>query len=119
MTQMGINTEPIFLGERVIRALFYAAVRNPGDPQSIIGTFTLLPGEENIVLDAIKGDKGEKGDPAPFWRPQWDSTIALVADLPRNLDEYDEGKAWYIDGYWHLWDGNGWRIILGAIPGPP
>lgn len=118
-TAMGINTEPIFLGERVIRALFYAAVRNPGDPQAIIGTFTLLPGEENIVLDAIKGDKGEKGDPSPYWRPQWDSTIALVSDLPMSLDDADEGKAWYIDGYWHIWDGNGWRILLGAIPGPP
>lgn len=111
--------EPIFLGERVVRVLFYAAVRNPGDPQTIIGTFTLMPGEDNIVLDAIKGDKGDKGDPAPFWRPQWGSTIALIADLPKTLGDNDAGMAWYIDGYWHIWDGNGWRVILGAIPGPP
>jgi hypothetical protein len=111
--------EPIFLGERVVRVLFYAAVRNPGDPQTIIGTFTLMPGEDNIVLDAIKGDKGDKGDPAPFWRPQWGSTIALVSDLPKTLGDDDAGMGWYIDGYWHLWDGNGWRIVLGAIPGPP
>lgn len=119
MTSSMIPTEPIYVGERFLRILFYIAPRNPGDPQTIIGTFTLMPGEDNIVLDAIKGDKGDKGDPSPFWRPQWDSTITLVSDLPNDLDAFDEGRAWYIDGYWHIWDGNGWRIILGAIPGPP
>lgn len=119
MTSSVIPTEPMFLGERVVRVLFYAAVRNPGDPQTIIGTFTLMPGEDNIVLDAIKGDKGDRGDPAPFWRPQWGSTISNVIDLPDTLDDNDAGMAWYIGGYWHIWDGNGWRIILGAIPGPP
>lgn len=118
MTSM-IHTEPIFLGERVIRTLFYAAPRNPGDPMTIIGTFTLMPGEDNIVLDAIKGDKGDRGDPAPFWRPQWNSTINLVGDLPDNLGAADAGKAWYISGYWHIWTGTSWKIILGAIPGPP
>lgn len=75
-------TEPIFVGERFIRMLFYIAPRNPGDPQTIVGTFTLMPGEDNIVLDAIKGDKGDKGDPSPFWRPEWNSTVSRVEDLP-------------------------------------
>ncbi|WP_100454698.1 hypothetical protein [Mycobacteroides abscessus] len=119
MTSALIPTEPIFLGERVIRTLFYAVPRNPGDPQTIIGTFTLMPGEDNIVLDAIKGEKGDRGDMSPFWRPQWGSTINLPVDLPDDLGDADAGMAWYIAGYWHVWDGNGWRIILGAIPGPP
>lgn len=114
-----IPTEPLFVGERFIRVLFYIAPRNPGDPQTIVGTLTLMPGEENIVLDAIKGDKGDKGDPAPFWRPEWNSTITLVGDLPDDLDDADAGRAWYISGYWHLWTGEGWKVILGAIPGPP
>ena len=119
-----IPTEPLFVGERFIRVLFYIAPRNPGDPQTIVGTFTLMPGEDNIVLDAIKGDKGEKGDPAPFWRPEWNSTITQVGDLPPTmgpgrLTTADAGRAWYIDGYWHIWTGTGYRVILGAIPGPP
>lgn len=119
-----IPTEPLFVGERFIRVLFYIAPRNPGDPQTIVGTFTLMPGEDNIVLDAIKGDKGDKGDPAPFWRPEWNSTITLVGDLPPGngpgaLGVGDAGRAWYIDGYWHIWTGTGYRTLLGAIPGPP
>jgi hypothetical protein len=121
-----IPTEPLFVGERFIRVLFYIAPRNPGDPQTIIGTLTLMPGEENIVLDAIKGDKGDKGDPAPFWRPEWNSTITSVNDLPptsgndpARLTADDAGRAWYIDGFWHIWTGEGWRVLLGAIPGPP
>ncbi|MCG5431246.1 hypothetical protein LV457_02940 [Mycobacterium sp. MYCO198283] len=119
-----IPTEPLFVGERFVRLLFYIAPRNPGDPQTIVGTLTLMPGEDNIVLDAIKGDKGDKGDPAPFWRPEWNSTITLVADLPPSsgpnaLTSSDAGRAWYIDGYWHIWTGTGYRVLLGAIPGPP
>ncbi|WP_234785302.1 hypothetical protein [Mycolicibacterium mucogenicum] len=117
-------TEPIFVGERFIRMLFYIAPRNPGDPQTIVGTFTLMPGEDNIVLDAIKGDKGDKGDPSPFWRPEWNSTVSRVEDLPPAsgpgaLGPGDAGRAWYIDGYWHIWTGTGYRVIIGAIPGPP
>lgn len=118
-----IPTEPLFVGERFIRVLFYIAPRNPGDPQTIVGTFTLMPGEDNIVLDAIKGEKGDKGDPAPFWRPEWNSTISNKADLPPSngpgkLTAADAGRAWYIDGYWNIWTGTGYREILGAIPGP-
>lgn len=119
-----IPTEPLFLGERFVRLLFYIAPRNPGDPQYIVGTITLMPGEENIVLDAIKGDKGDKGDTAPFWRPEWNSTISDPADLPPaapaagGLTAADAGRAWYIAGYWHIWTGEGWRVLLGAIPGP-
>ncbi|ORA24946.1 hypothetical protein BST13_33470 [Mycobacterium aquaticum] len=119
-----IPTEPLFVGERFIRVLFYIAPRNPGDPQTIVGTFTLMPGEDNIVLDAIKGDKGDKGDPAPFWRPEWNSTITSDVDLPPAsgpgaLGPADAGRAWYIAGYWHIWTGTGYRVLLGAIPGPP
>ena len=83
---------------------------------------TLMPGEDNIVLDAIKGDKGDKGDPAPFWRPEWNSTVTTVGDLPPAsgpgaLGPGDAGRAWYIDGYWHIWTGTGYRVILGAIGG--
>lgn len=122
-----IPTEPLFLGERFVRLLFYIAPRNPGDPQYIVGTLTLMPGEENIVLDAIKGDKGDKGDPSPFWRPEWNSTITDPADLPGGttgtgpgaLTAADAGRAWYISGYWHIWTGEDWRVLLGSIIGPP
>ncbi|WP_431231537.1 hypothetical protein ACQ856_18415 [Mycolicibacterium psychrotolerans] len=117
---MTIPTEPLFIGSRYVQIKFYAAPRNPGDPATIVGTLTLMPDENVLVLDALKGDKGDKGEPAPFWRPEWDSTITNPADLQElQLGDDDAGRAWYISGYWHVWTGDDWMPFLGAIPGPP
>jgi hypothetical protein len=116
---MTISTEPIFAGSRFVQMKFYFAPRNPGDPTTVIGTITLMPGEDNIVLDAIVGQPGPPGPPSPFWLPQWASTITDPADLPTGLGTADAGQAWYISGFWHIWTGTGFATILGSIPGPP
>jgi hypothetical protein len=117
---MTIPTEPLFIGSRYVQVKFYAAPRNPGDPSTIVGTLTLMPDENVLVLDALKGDKGERGEPAPFWRPEWQSTIVDPADLDDlELGDDDAGRAWYISGYWHVWTGDEFIPFLGAIPGPP
>lgn len=116
---MTIPTEPLYLGARYVQIKFYAAPRNPGDPSTIVGTLTLMPDENVLVLDALKGDKGDRGDSAPFWRPEWGSTITNPADLyAMSLGDADAGRAWYISGYWHVWTGDDWATFLGAIPGP-
>lgn len=116
---MSIPTEPLFLGARYVQIKFYAAPRNPGDPSTIVGTLTLMPDENVLVLDAIRGDQGIQGEPAPFWRPEWGSTITNPTDLNAlNLGAADAGRAWYISGYWHVWTGDQFFTFLGAIPGP-
>ena len=117
---MTIPTEPLFIGARYVRVKFYAAPRNPGDPATIVGTLTLMPDENVLVLDALIGPRGEPGAPAPFWRPEWQSTITNPADLADlDLTDADAGRAWYISGYWHVWTGDEFIPFLGAIPGPP
>lgn len=114
-----IPTEPLAIGGRYVYLKFYAMPRNPGDPQMIAGTLTLMPDEAALTLDALIGPKGDKGNTSPFWRPEWSSTITDPADLPNTLQSVDEGRAWYISGYWHIWDGDSWQVLLGSIPGPP
>lgn len=116
---MTIAAEPVPIGGRYCYIKFYAMPRNPGDPQMIAGTLTLMPDEAALTLDALIGPTGPRGLPAPFWRPEWQSTITNPADLPDDLLEADAGRAWYIAGFWHIWDGDNWQVILGAIPGPP
>lgn len=117
---MTVPTEPLYIGSRYVQVKFYAAPRNPGDPATIVGTLTLMPDENVLVLDALKGPPGDKGDPAPFWRPEWQSTITNPADLlDLDLGDADAGRAWYISGYWHVWTGDEFIPFLGAIPGPP
>lgn len=114
-----IPTEPVYIGSRFVNIKFYAMPRNPGDPQMIAGTLTLMPDEAALTLDALIGPQGPRGLPAPFWRPEWQSTITNPIDLPHGLGSSDAGRAWYIAGFWHIWDGDNWQVILGAIPGPP
>lgn len=116
---MTIPVEPLYIGSRFVNIKFYAMPRHPGDPQMIAGTLTLMPDENALTLDALMGPQGPRGLPAPFWRPEWQSTITNPADLPSGLTDADAGRAWYIAGFWHIWDGDNWQVILGAIPGPP
>lgn len=116
---MTIPTEPLYIGGKHVYVKFFGMPRNPGDPQTVAGTFTVTPDESLLVLDALIGPKGEPGQPAPIIRPEWGSTITDIADLPEDLEEADEGRGWYIDGYWHIWTGDGWRVILGSLVGPP
>lgn len=117
---MTIPTEPLYIGSRYVQIKFYAAPRNPGDPATIVGTLTLMPDENVLVLDALRGEPGPPGAPAPFWRPEWQSTITNPADLnDLPLGDADAGRAWYISGYWHVWTGDEFIPFLGAIPGPP
>ncbi|MCV7230659.1 hypothetical protein [Mycolicibacterium komossense] len=116
---MTIPVEPIYIGSRFVNIKFYAMPRNPGDPQMIAGTLTLMPDEAALTLDALIGPTGPRGLPSPFWRPEFASTITNPADLPDGLGDADAGRAWYIAGFWHIWDGDNWQVILGAIPGPP
>lgn len=116
---MTIPVEPIYIGNRFVQIKFYAMPRNPGDPQMIAGTLTLMPDEAALTLDALIGPQGPRGLTSPFWRPEWQSTITNPADLPDTLGEADSGRAWYISGFWHIWDGDNWQVILGSIPGPP
>lgn len=112
-------TEPLYIGGKHVFVKFFGMPRNPDDPQTVAGTFTVTPDESLLVLDALIGPQGIPGQPAPIIRPEWGSTITDPADLPEDLEESDEGRAWYIDGYWHIWTGDGWRVILGSLVGPP
>jgi hypothetical protein len=92
--------------------------RNPGDPQTVAGTFTITPDESVLSLDMLVGPQGPAGTPSPIIRPEWDSSINDPGDLPDDLVEADEGRGWYIGGSWHIWTGDGWRVITGSLTGP-
>lgn len=121
-----VSPEPIYIGEHALVAKFFAMVRNPGDPRRIEGTFTIVGDDATLTLDAIVGPQGIPGAPSPIIRPQWGSTITEVGDLPDldTLDETDRGRAWYINGFWHVYDEDddgssaAYHVIQGSIAGP-
>ena len=115
------NLEPIYIGGQPVYVKFFAMMRNPGDPSRIEGTFTLMAGEGTLTLDGLVGPPGPPGAAAPIMRPQYDSPITSVDDLPDpdTLDDSDNGRGWYIDGAWHIWQNGEYHMVQGSIPGPP
>lgn len=120
---MTVPTEPILIGGHAVHVKFFAMPRQADDPRRIEGTFTLVGPEGVLTLDALIGPQGIPGEPSPIIRPQWGSTVTEAEDLPDTdtLDETDDGRAWYIDGSWHIYsdhDGD-YHVVQGSIPGPP
>lgn len=119
---MTVPAEPILIGGHSVYLKFFAMPRNAGDPRRIEGTLTLVGSEGVLTLDALVGPKGDPGQPAPIIRPEWGSPVAVVGDLPAlaTLDASDDGRAWYIDGEWHVYshDALEYVVVQGSIPGP-
>jgi hypothetical protein len=119
---MTVPAEPILIGGHSVFLKFYGMPRNPGDPRRIEGTMTLVGPEGVLTLDALVGPQGVPGEPSPIIRPEWGSPVAAAGDLPAlaTLDESDDGRAWYIDGQWHVYahQAGEYVIIEGSIPGP-
>jgi hypothetical protein len=118
-----VPAEPILIGGHSVYVKFFAMPRASDDPRRIEGTFTLVGPEGVLTLDALVGPQGNPGEPSPIIRPQWGSTITDADDLPdtATLDESDDGRAWYIDGSWHIYsdDDGDFHVVQGSIPGPP
>lgn len=119
---MTVPAEPILIGGHSVYLKFFAMPRNVGDPRRIEGTMTLVGNEGVLTLDAIVGPQGEAGLPAPIIRPEWGSPITDAADLPAltTMTAEDSGRAWYINGSWHVYsyDRNEYVVVQGSIPGP-
>lgn len=119
-----ISPEPIYIGGQLVRLRFWGIPRNPGEPQRIEGTMTLVGGEGELTLDALQGAQGPPGQASPIIRVQWDQLgiVTSEADLPNpaTLDASDDGRAWFIDGWYHIYsDADGdYHEVQGSIPGP-
>ncbi|MGV0793012.1 phage tail protein [Mycolicibacterium sp. XJ1819] len=114
--------EPFKIGDRDVRLGFWGMPRNPDDPRRVNGTFTLIDGEGDVVLDVFIGPKGDPGEPMPPWRIEWDSTVDNIGDLPavETLDESDNGRAWVIGTtlYVYVHDLGAYRTLEAGIQGP-
>lgn len=117
-----LTGEPFKIGDRDVRLGFWGMPRNPDDPRRTTGTFTLIDGEGDVVLDVFIGPKGDPGEPMAPWRIQWDSTVSNIGDLPlvATLDESDDGRAWVIGTTLHVYvhELGQYRQIDAGIPGP-
>ncbi|TXH22410.1 MAG: phage tail protein [Mycobacterium sp.] len=116
---MTIPTEPIFGGEFPGRFKFWMMPRKPGEPKRIEGTATIVGDEWNLVMDGLVGPQGAPGQPASIIRRDYSLTDPGDLPSPGMLDESDWGRAWYIQGQWHIFDHDEYWVVEGSLPGPP
>lgn len=114
--------QPFKIGDRTVRLGFWGMPRQPDDPRRVAGTFTLIDGEGDVVLDAFIGPKGDPGEDMPPWTIEWDSTITDPGDLPdvETLGESDNGRAWVIGTtlYVYVHELGDYRTLDAGIQGP-
>lgn len=117
--------EPFKLGDADVRLGFWGMPRQEGDPRRVGGTFTVVNGEGDLLLDVFVGPKGDPGEPAPVMKWEYDSTVTTIGDLPdvTTLNESDDGRAWLIGTTWYVYVDeagvNGeYRAVDAGIPGP-
>jgi hypothetical protein len=89
-------------------------------PAGVIGSFEMHGNEGAIVLDAIKGDKGDPGEPSDIVKMQYEDDFTDASQLPQNLENIDEdiGKAWWIGNVVWMWSGTNWYQKQMGTPGP-
>jgi hypothetical protein len=112
-------TEPVLAAQVMARLEWWLLPQEPGDPRRVVGTATIVDGEAILLTDAIVGPQGIPGEPADIIRREYG--ITDPGDLPsvEILDESDNGRGWYIDGQWHVYDHGSYHILQGSIQGPP
>lgn len=118
--------DPVYLGSFLANIHWYGIVGDGETPAMQVATMEAVGQDAVIALDALKGDQGEKGDPADIVRMQWDSDIDAPSDLPtsddangfsRPLTEEDAGFAFWIDSLVYVWLGDHYVAKQMGSPG--
>lgn len=110
-----IPGDPVYLGSFLANTHWYGVVGDGETPAMQVATMEAVSQDAVIALDALKGEQGDKGDPADIVKMQYDSAITDSGDLPtasqangftRPLTSADVGFAWWIGNLVYMWDGD-------------
>lgn len=123
-----IPGDPVYLGSFLANTHWYGVVGDGDTPAMQVATMEAVDQDAVIALDALMGEKGDKGDPADIVKLQYDSAIDDTSDLPtasqangftRPLTLADAGYAWWIDNLVYMWTGTHYIAKAMGSPGQP
>lgn len=121
-----IPGDPVYLGSFLVNTHWYGVVGDGDTPAMQVATMEAVGQDAVVSLDALKGEQGEKGDPADIVKMQWDSDIDDPADLPtasaangfdRPLTLADAGFAFWINNLVYVWTGTHYVAKQMGSPG--
>lgn len=109
-----------YFGSMMATLHFWGYASDLNVPSGVIGSFELHDNEGAIVLDAIKGDQGDPGEPSDIIKMQYEDDFTDPSQLPQNLENIDAdiGKAWWIGNVVWMWSGTNYYSKQMGTPGP-
>lgn len=123
-----IPGDPVYLGSFLANTHWYGVVGDGDTPAMQVATMEAVSQDAVIAMDALMGEKGEKGDPADIVKMQYDSTITSSSQLPtasvangftRPLTSEDVGFAWWIGNQVYMWAGTHYIVKSMGSAGIP
>jgi hypothetical protein len=115
-----IPGDPVYLGSFLANTHWYGVVGDGDTPAMQVATMEAVGQDAVICLDALKGEPGEKGDPADIVQMQYDLLVTKPSDLPTDLNNStDVGKAWWIESQVYVWTGDHYEAKAMGSPGQP
>lgn len=121
-----IPGDPVYLGSFLANTHWFGVVGDGDTPAMQVATMEAVNNDAVIALDALRGEKGAKGDPADIVKLQYDSDIDDPADLPtaglangfdRPLTLADKGFAFWIGNLVYMWTGTHYIAKQMGSPG--
>lgn len=115
-------TGPKYLGSLLTRTHFWGNVSDIATPSLATATMEIVGPDSVIIMDALKGDKGDPGQNADIVKMQYQDAYTDVTQIPVSTltdDLADIGKAWWIDNLVYQWSGSGLVAKAMGTAGPP
>jgi hypothetical protein len=115
-------TGPQYLGSLLTKTHFWGNVSDIATPSLATATMELVGPDAVIIMDALKGDKGDPGQNADIVKLQFQDDFTLASQIPVNTltsSEADIGKAWWIGNIVYVWSGSGLQAKAMGTAGPP
>lgn len=120
MTKIATTGDAVMLFQKFMSTTWYGIMGDGTTPAGFAATMEAVDDEAVITFDVLKGDKGEKGDPAPLVDLQW-PPLEQPADLDQFRDQLgpdDKGKGWWIGTVVYVWTGTTFEMVRPGPAGP-
>lgn len=112
--------DEVYLSTILVNLHCFGRVTDIDTPPQVRGSFELVGREAVLDVPVLKGDKGDKGEPADIVKLVYGHGLTSPDELPTDLKRTDAdiGTAYWIDNLVYIWSGIEWDVRQMGSAGP-